>query len=296
VYGIHSLAAAVIEVVGLRKSYGQQPVLSGVDFTVPSGSIYGLLGPNGAGKTTVVSILSTVIAPDAGNVRIDGHDLVTQPHRVRAVIGATGQFAAVDGLLTGEENLRLIADLLHLGRRTRTRRVAELLELFGLGELGPRRAGTYSGGMRRRLDIAMSLVGRPRVLFLDEPTTGLDPGSRRDTWRLVRDLAADGTTVVLTTQYLEEADELADTIGVLHDGLLVAQGSPADLKRRVGGSHVEVTFDGCEEVLRIPSDGSVASLKTILSGLEDTSSVTHLDIHTPNLDDVFFALTAGDQK
>ncbi|MCC9186127.1 ATP-binding cassette domain-containing protein [Mycolicibacterium mageritense] len=270
--------------------------MQGVDFTVAAGSIYGLLGPNGAGKTTVVRILSTLIAPDAGSVRIDGHDLVTQPHRVRAAIGVTGQFAAVDDLLTGEENLRLIADLHHLGRRKRTSRVTELLDVFGLGEVGRRRAGTYSGGMRRRLDIAMSLVGRPRVLFLDEPTTGLDPGSRRDTWALVRDLAAGGTTVVLTTQYLEEADELADTVGVLHGGLLVAQGSPADLKQRVGGGRVEVTLEGSQEVLRIPSDGSVASLKAILAGLEDTSAVTHLNIHTPNLDDVFFALTASDTK
>lgn len=275
---------------------GHRAVLQGVGFTVDAGSIYGLLGPNGAGKTTVIGILSTLIAPDAGNVRIDGHDLLTQPHRVRESIAVTGQFAAVDDLLTGEENLQLIADLHHLGRRTRTRRVAELLELFGLGEVGRRRAGTYSGGMRRRLDIAMSLVGWPRVLFLDEPTTGLDPGSRRDTWRLVKDLAAGGTTVVLTTQYLEEADELADTIGVLHGGQLVAQGSPADLKQRVGGGRVEITVEGSQEVLRIPSDGSVASLKAILSGLEDTSSVAHLDIHTPNLDDVFFALTASDTK
>lgn len=275
---------------------GHRAVLQGVGFTVDAGSIYGLLGPNGAGKTTVIGILSTLIAPDAGNVRIDGHDLLTQPHRVRESIAVTGQFAAVDDLLTGEENLQLIADLHHLGRRTRTRRVAELLELFGLGEVGRRRAGTYSGGMRRRLDIAMSLVGRPRVLFLDEPTTGLDPGSRRDTWALVRDLAAGGTTVVLTTQYLEEADELADTVGVLHGGQLVAQGSPADLKQRVGGGRVEVTLEGSQEVLRIPSDGSVASLKAILAGLEDTSAVTHLNIHTPNLDDVFFALTASDTK
>lgn len=286
----------VIEVSGLRKSLGHRAVLQGVDFTVAAGSIYGLLGPNGAGKTTVVRILSTLIAPDAGSVRIDGHDLVTQPHRVRAAIGVTGQFAAVDDLLTGEENLRLIADLHHLGRRKRTSRVTELLDVFGLGEVGRRRAGTYSGGMRRRLDIAMSLVGRPRVLFLDEPTTGLDPGSRRDTWALVRDLAAGGTTVVLTTQYLEEADELADTVGVLHGGQLVAQGSPADLKQRVGGGRVEVTLEGSQEVLRIPSDGSVASLKAILAGLEDTSAVTHLNIHTPNLDDVFFALTASDTK
>ncbi|WP_419724308.1 ABC transporter ATP-binding protein [Mycolicibacterium mageritense] len=293
---MHSAVFVVIEVSGLRKSLGHRAVLQGVDFTVAAGSIYGLLGPNGAGKTTVVRILSTLIAPDAGSVRIDGHDLVTQPHRVRAAIGVTGQFAAVDDLLTGEENLRLIADLHHLGRRKRTSRVTELLDVFGLGEVGRRRAGTYSGGMRRRLDIAMSLVGRPRVLFLDEPTTGLDPGSRRDTWALVRDLAAGGTTVVLTTQYLEEADELADTVGVLHGGLLVAQGSPADLKQRVGGGRVEVTLEGSQEVLRIPSDGSVASLKAILAGLEDTSAVTHLNIHTPNLDDVFFALTASDTK
>jgi ABC-2 type transport system ATP-binding protein len=286
----------VIEVGGLRKSLGHQAVLRGVDFTVAAGSIYGLLGPNGAGKTTVISILSTLIAPDAGEVRIGGYDLVTEPRRVRAAIGVTGQFAAVDHLLTGAENLRLMADLHHLGRRERTSRVAELLEVFGLGEVRRRRAGTYSGGMRRRLDIAMSLVGRPRVLFLDEPTTGLDPGSRRDTWRLVRDLAVGGTTVVLTTQYLEEADELADTIGVLHGGRLAAQGSPADLKQRVGGGRVEVTLEGGQEVLRIPSDGSVASLKAILASLEDTSSVAHLDIHTPNLDDVFFALTASDTK
>ncbi|EWM14913.1 antibiotic transporter ATP-binding protein [Kutzneria sp. 744] len=206
---------SAISVTGLRKSYGDHVVLDGLDLDVPRGTVFSLLGANGAGKTTTVRILSTLINADAGQARIDGHDLTREPDAVRAAIGVTGQFSAVDNLLTGEENLLLMADLDHLARRDGRRRAAELLEQFDLVEAGRKPASTYSGGMRRRLDLAMTLVGSPRVIFLDEPTTGLDPRSRRNMWQIVRDLVAGGVTIFLTTQYLEEADELADRIAVL---------------------------------------------------------------------------------
>jgi ABC-2 type transport system ATP-binding protein len=221
---------------GLRKSYGDHLVLDGIDLDVPVGTIFSLLGPNGAGKTTVVQILSTLLRADAGEVRVLGHDLATEPDAVRAGIGVTGQFAAVDGLLTGRENLRLMARLHHLDRTVGGRRLEELLERFDLVDAADTPAATFSGGMRRRLDIAMTLMGSPRLLFLDEPTTGLDPRSRRDVWQIVRDLVADGTTVFLTTQYLEEADQLADRVALLDEGRIVAEGSPDELKRSVPGS------------------------------------------------------------
>jgi ABC-2 type transport system ATP-binding protein len=223
-----------VEVTGLRKSYrskaGEQIVLDGVDLVVPAGTVTALLGPNGAGKTTAVGVLTTLLRADAGTVRVAGHDVAREPDAVRAAIGVTGQITAVDDLLSGAENLRLMADLHHLGRTAGRRRTAELLERFGLTESAAKPVATYSGGMRRKLDLAMTLVGSPSVVFLDEPTTGLDPRSRRALWEEVRALVASGTTILLTTQYLEEADHLADSVAVLHGGRVVAQGTPAELK------------------------------------------------------------------
>jgi ABC-2 type transport system ATP-binding protein len=223
-----------VEVTGLRKSYrskaGEQIVLDGVDLVVPAGTVTALLGPNGAGKTTAVGVLTTLLRADAGTVRVAGHDVAREPDAVRAAIGVTGQITAVDDLLSGAENLRLMADLHHLGRTAGRRRTAELLERFGLTESAAKPVATYSGGMRRKLDLAMTLVGAPSVVFLDEPTTGLDPRSRRALWEEVRALVASGTTILLTTQYLEEADHLADSVAVLHGGRVVAQGTPAELK------------------------------------------------------------------
>ena len=231
-----------IEVTGITKSYGDDPVLRGIDLTVPAGSVYALLGPNGAGKTTMVRILSTLVSADAGTARVAGYDVRSEPHGVRRSIGVTGQFSAIDELLTGRENLRLMADLAHQAPREAAARVDGLLARFGLSDAADRRAATYSGGMKRRLDLAMTLVSRPRLIFLDEPTTGLDPRSRRDLWQVVRELLADGVTVFLTTQYLEEADQLADTVGLLDGGRLVAEGTPAELKARAGGATLDDVF------------------------------------------------------
>jgi ABC-2 type transport system ATP-binding protein len=226
-----------IEIAGLTKSYGDHAVLKHVDLRVPAGSIYALLGSNGAGKTTVVKILSTLLQPDGGMACVDGHDVAKEPARVRESISLTGQFVAVDEILTGRENLILVAELRHLSE---PRRIAgDLLEQFDLTEAGARRVATYSGGMRRRLDIAMSLVGEPRVLFLDEPTTGLDPQSRLEVWRTVRQLAGQGTTVLLTTQYLDEAEQLADRIAILHEGRIIADGTLAELKALLPPAKVE---------------------------------------------------------
>jgi ABC-2 type transport system ATP-binding protein len=229
---------SAILATGLRKSFGDHLVLDGVDLDVAAGSVYALLGPNGAGKTTMVQILTTLIGADGGAIRVAGHDPDTDPDAVRAAIGVTGQFAAVDNLLTGEENLVLMADLHRLGRAKGRRRTAELLERFDLLEAARRPAVTYSGGMRRRLDIAMTLIGEPEVIFLDEPSSGLDPRSRRAMWQIIRELVADGVTIFLTTQYLEEADELADRIGVLDHGRLIAEGTPSELKSGIGGDNV----------------------------------------------------------
>jgi ABC-2 type transport system ATP-binding protein len=234
--------AIAIEVSGITKSFGDQPVLRGIDLTVPTGTVYALLGPNGAGKTTVVRILSTLLAADEGQARVAGFDVKTQADGVRHRIGMTGQFSAIDELLTGRENLRLMADLAHLPKREAATRVDELLAQFGLAEAADRRGATYSGGMKRRLDLAMTLVSRPRVIFLDEPTTGLDPRSRRDLWQIVRELLGDGVTIFLTTQYLEEADQLANTIGLLDGGRLVATGTPAELKAQAGGETLDDVF------------------------------------------------------
>ncbi|MGV9754530.1 ATP-binding cassette domain-containing protein [Streptomyces tricolor] len=299
---------------GLRKSYGDKVVLDGVDLAVPEGTIFSLLGPNGAGKTTAVKILSTLVSPDPGSGRISvgGHDLATDPQAARAAIGVTGQFSAVDGLITGEENMLLMADLHHLSRREGRRVAAELLARFDLTEAAKKPASTYSGGMKRRLDIAMTLVGAPRIIFLDEPTTGLDPRSRHTMWRIIRELVADGVTVFLTTQYLEEADQLADRIAVLHDGTIAAQGTAEELKRIVPGGHVRLRFtdpaayrsaatalreaspDDASLALRIPNDGSQRALRSVLDRLDSAGvEADELTVHTPDLDDVFFALTGG---
>ncbi|QLH22751.1 ATP-binding cassette domain-containing protein [Streptomyces sp. Rer75] len=304
-------ATPAIAAEGLRKAYGDKVVLDGIDLHVPQGTIFSLLGPNGAGKTTTVQILSTLIAADGGRASVAGHDLTAAPQAVRAAIGVTGQFSAVDNMITGEENMALMADLHHLGRREGKRITAELLDRFDLVAAAKKPASTYSGGMRRRLDIAMTLVGSPRVIFLDEPTTGLDPRSRHTMWQIIRDLVAGGVTVFLTTQYLEEADQLADRIAVLSRGRLAAQGTPEELKRLVPGGHVRLTFadpaslaaahralgDGAapDEAglsLRVPNDGSVHALRSLLDGL-DRAAVTPegLTVHTPDLDDVFFAVT-----
>ncbi|WP_217230157.1 ABC transporter ATP-binding protein, partial [Streptomyces anulatus] len=237
-------AAQAITATGLRKSYGDKAVLDGIDLAVPAGTVFALLGPNGAGKTTAVKILSTLISPGAGSgeIRVGGHDLTTDPQAIRATIGVTGQFSAVDGLITGEENMLLMADLHHLPKREGRRVAAELLERFDLVDAAKKPASTYSGGMKRRLDIAMTLVGSPRIIFLDEPTTGLDPRSRHTMWGIIRNLVADGVTVFLTTQYLEEADELADRIAVLNNGKIAAEGTAEQLKRIVPGGHVKLRF------------------------------------------------------
>ncbi|AMW12765.1 ABC transporter [Streptomyces qaidamensis] len=295
---------------GLRKSYGDKTVLDGVDLAVPEGTIFSLLGPNGAGKTTAVKILSTLITADAGVLRVGGHDLTTDPQAVRAAIGVTGQFSAVDGLITGEENMLLMADLHHLPKREGRRVAAELLERFDLTDAAKKPASTYSGGMKRRLDIAMTLVGDPRIIFLDEPTTGLDPRARHNMWQIIRELVTGGVTVFLTTQYLEEADELADRIAVLHDGTVAAEGSADELKRLIPGGHVRLRFtdpaayrhaaatlravtpDDAALALRIPSDGSQRELRSILDRLDGAGiEADELTVHTPDLDDVFFALT-----
>jgi ABC-2 type transport system ATP-binding protein len=304
-----------IATTGLRKSFGDQVVLDGLDLNVPPGTVFALLGPNGAGKTTTVKILSTLISADAGEAQVAGHDLAREPDAVRAAIGVTGQFSAVDNLLTGQENLLLMADLHHLARGEGRRRAARLLEQFDLTEAGRKPASAYSGGMRRRLDLAMTLVGRPQVVFLDEPTAGLDPRSRRNMWQIVRGLVASGVTIFLTTQYLEEADELADRIAVLHHGRLVAEGAADELKRRIPGGHVRLRFadargldtamsalgqgarDNAALTLVVPSDGSLRSLKILIDRLDERAiEVDELSVHTPDLDDVFLALTGDSTK
>jgi ABC-2 type transport system ATP-binding protein len=304
------MTSTAIAASGLRKAFGDKIVLDGIDLDVPAGTVFSLLGPNGAGKTTAVNVLTTLIKADGGTVRVAGHDVATDARAVRAAIGVTGQFAAVDDLLTGEENLQLMVDLHHQRASEGKQVVTSLLERFELAESAQKMAATYSGGMRRKLDLAMTLVTRPQIIFLDEPTTGLDPRSRRTMWNIVRELVADGVTVFLTTQYLEEADQLADQIAVLDQGHLVAEGSPGELKRQVSGSHVRLqvsdivtleaaagiltgsTADHATLTLRVPSDGKAKSLRTLLDRLDDHSiDVAEFSVHTPDLDDVFLALT-----
>src|SRR6266568_5618196 len=300
----------MIETRGLCKAFGKHVVLDGIDLDVAEGTIFALLGPNGAGKTTTVQILSTLIKADGGEARVAGHDVANEPDAVRAAIGVTGQFSAVDNLLTGEENLLLMADLHHLSRSEGRIRATALLERFDLVDAAKKLPITYSGGMRRRLDLAMTLVGNPRVIFLDEPTTGLDPRSRHTMWQIIRDLVASGVTIFLTTQYLDEADQLAGYVAVLDHGRIVAEGTPAELKRRIPGGHIQLQFaepdalraavsmipnatpDDDQLILQVPGDGSIASLRRVLNELDDARiTVEHLSIHTPDLDDVFFAVT-----
>jgi len=302
-------APAAIRVRGLRKSYGERVVLDGIDLDVAEGTVFALLGPNGAGKTTTIHILSTLLAADAGEVSVGGHDVVTDPAGVRSAIGVTGQISAVDKQFTGEENLRLMADLCHLGRDEGRRRVADLLERFELTDDAAKPAMKYSGGMKRRLDLAMTLVGRPRIIFLDEPTTGLDPRSRRVMWQIVRELVADGVTILLTTQYLEEADRLASRIALLDHGRIVAEGTPSELKRLVPGGSVRLEFpdetqldraasllggarDDEALALNLASDGAVGSVRAVLDRLDAASvSVDALSVKSADLDDVFLSLT-----
>jgi ABC-2 type transport system ATP-binding protein len=305
VYDIRSIA-----VRGLTKAYGPTTVLRGVDLDVAAGTVLALLGPNGAGKTTLVRILATLIPPDGGTATVAGRDVVGEARAVREAISLTGQYAAVDELLTGTENLVLAGRLRRLGRAGARRRAAELLEQFDLADAGGRLARTYSGGMRRRLDLAMSLVRAPQVLFLDEPTTGLDPRSRQTTWDAVAAIARDGVTVLLTTQYLEEADQLADRVALLHRGTVVAEGTPDELKAQLAGDRVELTLDQPERALAVlgsgavldaprrtitvPTDGSAAVVRDLLNDLAGRGlHVDRVAVHRPTLDDVFLTLTAG---
>jgi ABC-2 type transport system ATP-binding protein len=303
-------SSAAITAVDLRKSFDDNVVLDGLELTVEEGSVFALLGPNGSGKTTTVNILATLLSADAGAARVAGHDVRREPDAVRDAIGLTGQFSAVDDLLTGRENLRLMADLHHLARPDAEGRIRALLARFELCDAADRTASTYSGGMRRRLDLAMTLIGAPEIIFLDEPTTGLDPRSRRTMWEIVRGLVSDGTTVFLTTQYLEEADQLADRVAILDGGRLVAQGTPAELKARVPGGHIGLTFadraayhaaagilgaparDEDSLALQLPTNGNVAAVRHVLRELDEAGvEVESLSIDTPDLDDVFLALT-----
>jgi ABC-2 type transport system ATP-binding protein len=306
-----TMPSSAIAVRGLRKSFKNKLVLDGIDLDIKEGTVFSLLGPNGAGKTTTVRILSTLSKPDAGQAWIAGKELAREPDAVRAAIGVTGQSVAVDGLLTGLENLMLVGKLHHLGKRESRQRATELLARFDLTEAAGKALATYSGGMRRKLDLAMTLVGKPRIIFLDEPTTGLDPRSRRTMWQIIHDLVSqDGVTIFLTTQYLEEADRLADRIAVLDQGRLVAEGTSAELKQLVPGGHVSLRFTDTAELglaasvldtigrdeeeltLQVPSDGGVRSLQSLLDRLSRANlEPAELTVHTPDLDDVFLALT-----
>src|SRR6476469_754920 len=309
------MTTSAIALRGLRKSFGGKVVLDGIDLDVREGTTFSLLGPNGAGKTTVVRILSTLIGFDGGQAHVGGHDVAREPDAVRAAIGVTGQFSAVDNLLTGAENLILMADLHHLPRAEGRGRVADLLDRFDLTEAAGRPASTCSGGRRRRLDLAMTLVGDPRVIFLDEPTTGLDPRGRRLMWEIIRGLVAGGVTMFLTTQYLAEADELAGRFALLDNGKLVAEGTADELRRGIPGGHMRLRFadtarlDAAARVLggatrddealtlQVPGDGGVPALRTLLDRLERNGiEVDELSVHTPDLDDVFFALTGSPTK
>ncbi|HEV3273697.1 MAG TPA: ATP-binding cassette domain-containing protein [Candidatus Dormibacteraeota bacterium] len=306
------MSAPAVRVVGLRKAFGEKVVLDGIDLEIAGGSVFALLGPNGAGKTTTVQILSTLIRADAGAIEVAGFDVGREPQAVRDAIGVTGQFSSVDYLLTGRENLLLMADLHHLDRRAGRLRVDELLERFDLVEAAGQMVMKYSGGMRRRLDLAMTLLGEPRIIFLDEPTTGLDPRSRHTMWQITRELVAGGVTVLLTTQNLDEADQLADRIGVLDQGRIVAEGTPNQLKRRIPGGRVRLHFRDAADVgaaasvlgaesidddalvLDIPTDGTPRSLRSLLDQLDERAlGVESVTVETPDLDDVFFALTGA---
>jgi ABC-2 type transport system ATP-binding protein len=309
------VSAPMIEVEGVTKHFGTTRALAGVDLTVESGRVLGLLGPNGAGKTTLVRVLTTLLRPDAGRARVAGFDVVTDAQAVRAIIGLAGQYASVDEILTGQENLELVGLLYHLGKTERRRRAQEILERFSLAEAGDRLVKTYSGGMRRRLDLGASLIGRPPVLFLDEPTAGLDPRTRNDLWQSIETLVADGTTVLLTTQYMEEAERLADRIVVIDGGSVIAHGTANELKDRMGAGVLEVRTTHAADLdragtilaalgqgeIRIDRDQQRAGIaiskgaKTLIEAgnqLEDAGiELDDLGVHRPSLDDVFLSLT-----
>ena len=299
-----------VTATGLRKAYGDHVVLDGIDLAVASGSVFSLLGPNGAGKTTLVRILATLLAPDSGTATVGGRDLVTDPLGVRKVISLTGQYAAVDEVLTAEENLLMMAQLRHLPRRDPRQRLEDLHVEFRLGDARTRRVGTFSGGMTRRLDLAISMIERPELLFLDEPTTGLDPRSREQVWGTVRQLVDDGVTILLTTQYLEEADQLADRIAVLDGGTIVAEGTAAELKSTIGGELLRIELADPDSYGRavahlspertderllsveVPTDGSPAEIVALLARLErEGLAVRKVTTVHPTLDEVFFSLT-----
>jgi ABC-2 type transport system ATP-binding protein len=283
----------MIAVRGVSKSFGRTEVLRDLDLTVERGSVFALLGPNGAGKTTLINILSTLVAPDSGTATVAGFDVVTQREQVKRSISVTGQSAAVDEVLTGEENLRMMGRLSGLSTAESARRAAELLERFELVDAARKRVKTYSGGMRRRLDLGISLLLTPPVVFLDEPTTGLDTRSRQDLWDVIRSLAAGGTTILLTTQYLEEADQLADRIAVLEHGQIVAEGTPVELKARIGGEVLALHDGNGEIVSEVATDGTVAGLRRALASLDDAASVS---LRRPSLDDVFLAVTGAPRE
>jgi len=301
-----------VSVSGITKSFGGHLALDHVDLAIDTGSVFALLGPNGAGKTTMVRILATLVRPDAGTATVAGHDLLADPAGVRRSISLTGQYAAVDDKLTGQENLEMMARLLHLPRRAVRARAAELLAVFDLEDARDRRVGTYSGGMKRRLDLAISMIERPELVFLDEPTTGLDPRSRDQVWGTVRDLADDGVTILLTTQYLEEADQLADMIAMLDRGQVVARGTADQLKSSIGTEVIRLQFgdrdsynralgqldavraDRRLHILEIASNGSAAQVRGLLSHLEAAGApALKVSTHRPSLDDVFLSLTGG---
>jgi ABC-2 type transport system ATP-binding protein len=306
------MSAAAIEIKGLKKSYGKLRVLDGIDFSVKRGTILALLGPNGAGKTTMVKMLSTLLLPDAGKATVNGFDVVTQADEVRSSIGLTGQYAAVDEYLTGEENLQMMGRLYRLRKADAKAQAASLLKQFDLVDASKRPVKTYSGGMRRRLDLAMSLIASPPIIFLDEPTTGLDPRSRMTMWEIIQRLADGGTTILLTTQYMEEADQLADNIIVIDNGKVIAEGTSDALKKKIGSDRLELTIatkagldkarkvikgdslqaDSERRVISIATKAGVGSLKQVLQQLEDANiAVESVSLHRPTLDDVFLTLT-----
>jgi ABC-2 type transport system ATP-binding protein len=309
------MADPIIEVESLSKSFGDVAALAGVDLEVNAGTVYGLLGPNGAGKTTTVRILSTLLRPDTGRARVAGLDVVADAVALRSVIGLAGQYAAVDEILTGRENLEMVGRLYRLAPRDAANRAEEILDTFDLVDAADRTVRTYSGGMRRRLDLGASLVGRPQVLFLDEPTTGLDPKGRLGLWEFIERLVGEGTTLLLTTQYLEEADRLARRIAVIDHGRVIAEGTSDELKSRIGGDVLELqiadpanldravevmaplccgeaTVDIAQRIVRIPVDTAVGTITDAVRRL-DAAGVTLVDvaIHRPTLDDVFLTLT-----